>query len=175
MKKFYYPSWYRLDNKDRYLIWYSIQEGNEDLDGVVLDSNGKIPIFVSLDDLFRYAQAENIPLEQEEPHLHNLDAVIKWFEVKRSKPEGPTAINCDEFLAAWNLFSDVSRSINGDFDADRDRTRKITTKLFWGNNWPSVTPEGECYIPLWSRNEKTIIREVLLQGLQMFRNSIRLQ
>lgn len=176
MKKLHYPLWYRLDNKDRYLIWYNVEETNdEDLDGVVLDSNGKMPVFVSLGALSAYAQVENIQLEQGELNLHNLDAVVKWFKVKHSKPEGPTAIDCDGFLAAWNLFSDVSRSISGNFDADRDRTKKIYDKLFWGNNLPANTPEGKCYIPLWSKTERETIREVMSQGLEMFRNSIKRQ
>jgi hypothetical protein len=169
----HYPLWYRLDNKDRYLIWYNLEEANADLDGVVLDSNGKVPVFFSLSALSAYAQAEGIPIEQGELNLHNLDAVVKWFKVKRSKPEGPTAINCKEFLSAWNLFTNISRSVGGNFDADRDRTRKIYDKLFWGNNLSAVTPEGKCYIPLWSRDEKRIIHEVMSQGLQMFSNSIK--
>lgn len=175
MKKSHYPLWYRLDNQNRYLIWYNMEEANEDLDGVVLDASGKIPCFVSLNALSVYAQAEKISIEQGEINLHNLDRVVKWFKIKRSKSEGPTAINCDEFLSAWNLFADVSRSINGDFDVDRDRTSKIYNKLFWGNNFPVFTPEGRCYVPLWSKDEKRIIREVMSQGLQMFRSNIKRQ
>ncbi len=182
MNKLYYPLWYRLDNKDRYLIWYSVEEVNEDLDGVVLDSNGKIRVFVSLDALAAYAQVENISLEvenifpkQDELNLHNLDTVVKWLKAKHSKTEGLTSINPNEFLTVWNLFTDVSRSTGGNFDIDRDFTKMIYSKLFWGNNLPAVTPEGKCYIPVWSRNEKKIIREVMSQGLKMFRNSIKRQ
>ena len=53
MKKLHYPLWYRLNNRDRYLIWYNVEEANEDVDGVVLDSNGKLPVFISEGNLLR--------------------------------------------------------------------------------------------------------------------------
>ncbi len=175
MKKSHYPLWYRLGSKDRYLIWYTVDVANEDLDGVVLDSKGKIPIFVSLDALSTYAQEEGIALEHRALILHNLNVVAKRLTLKRSKPQGPTALDCEAFLAAWNLFADVSRSTGASFDADRERTNKIYDKLFWGNNIPAVTPEGKCYIPLWPRREKRIIHEVMSQGLRIFRGSTKLR
>lgn len=30
---------------------------------------------------------------------------------------------------------------------------EVYDKLFWGNNLPSVTPEGKHYTPKWSKNE----------------------
>jgi len=174
MNRLYYPLWYRLDNCDHYLLWCSVEGADEDLDNVVLDSEGKIPTFPSLDTLLDYAQTENIEVEkQHELNLHNLDVLLQWFEIKRSKIEGPTAIDCDEFLAAWNLFTDVSRSISGNFDADDEKTQEIYTKLLCGNNLPAITPEGNFYVPIWSGKEKRIIREVLSQGLQMFRGHIK--
>ena len=139
----------------------------------MLDAKGNIPVFVSMDALSAYAQIENIILVQEEPCLHHLDAIVEWLKVEHPEPEGKAAINCNEFLAAWNLFADVSRSIGGNFDADREFTADIYDKLFWGNNLPAVTPEGQCYIPFWSETEERIIRDVMSQGLQMFRNSIK--
>ncbi|BCM90985.1 hypothetical protein IAD21_02848 [Abditibacteriota bacterium] len=172
MKKLYYRLWYRLDHNDRYLIWYNVEEVDEDLDGVVLDLNGKIPTFTSLDALSAYAQAEAIPIVEEEPILHNLDAVAEWLKIER---RDTADLNCDELLAAWNLFADVSRSIADNFDAGYDWNKDIYMKLFWGNNLPPITPEGECYIPLWSKDEKQTIHEVISQGLQMFRDNIEYQ
>jgi hypothetical protein len=175
MKKSHYPLWYRLDRRDRYLIWYQTEGAEKDSDGVVLDSKGKIPVFASLGALSAYAQDQKIDLEPGEHNLHNLDIIVKWLKVKRSKREGPTSISCPEFLAAHNLFADVSRSISGNFDEDRDATNLIYGKLFWGNNLPSNTPNGKCYAPIWSKDEKRIIREIMSQGLQMFRSSIHHQ
>ena len=154
MENLYYPLWYRLDGRNRFLIWITQLEADEDLDGVLLGDNGKTPVFHSLDFLFAYAQNRGIVLKDDEPILHNLDVIKRWLKIKRSKAQGPTSIDCDEFLAAWNLFADVSRSLGSGFDVDRERTRKIYLKIFYGNNLPAITPEGEHYIPLWSNAEK---------------------
>ena len=86
MNNRYYSLGYRLDNCNRYLIWCTIKGANQDLDTVVLDANGKIPVFSSLDNLLAYAQTINVEVEkQDELHLHNLDVLLQWFKVKRSK------------------------------------------------------------------------------------------
>ncbi|RYX81074.1 hypothetical protein EON83_25650 [bacterium] len=172
MTKSYYQLWYRLDNNDRYLIWYDVQEADKELDGIVLDAEGRIPVFTSPEALSDYAQARSLVIEDDdEPLLHDLDVVAHWLETEEWETETLAEINCEEFLAAWNLFADVSRSIKGSFDGDHDHTGDIYGKLFWGNNLPSLTPEGECYIPDWSEQEQHIIRDVMSQGLQMFRDN----
>lgn len=175
MKKMYYRCWYRLDSYDRYLIWYNVEEVDEDLDGVVLDAQGDIPIFDSSDALLSYAQNQNISLVTEEPILHDLDVLAQWSHIKQSSPASSATIDCDAFLSAWNLFADVSRSLGAHFDSDREKSGEIYMKLFWGNNLPSLTPEGKCFIPTWSEDEEQVINEILSQGLQMFRESIRVQ
>lgn len=82
-------------------------------------------------------------------------------------------IECVDFLNVWNLLDDVSHSVKGNFDSDRKATTKIYDKLFWGNNLLSVTPEGKSYKPIWSKKEIETIRDVLLNGLAMFRNSLK--
>ena len=173
MKNLYYPLWYRLDNQNRYLIWTNEVDAQGDMDGVFVDSNRKIPVFNSMNALLSYAQSQGIAFEDGELNLHNLDVVKRWLKVRRSKAQGPTAIDCNEFLAAWNLLADISRSIDGGFDTDCDRTKKIYFKIFYGNNLPAITPKGEHYIPLWSNREKRIIREIMAQGLKMLRDNVK--
>lgn len=166
MTRIFYSVPYLLDHRVRYLIWYS-----NDADGVVIDSAGTIPSFRSEQDLTAYARAEGLDLgAQNGSVLHILDVVRRWLKRKR-----PGRVDCVEMLAAWNLFSDVSASVGGRFNADKNRTQRIYGKLFWGNNWPSVTPEGRCYVPLWSGREVRVMREVLGKGLAMFREHIRLR
>ncbi len=174
MEKSYYPLRYRLDNKDRFLIWYSVPETSEDSDGVVMEANGKVPIFVSLDALLAYAKNKRIALEEGRQAFFDLASIDTWCKRKCSKLKGPTGINCNDFLTAWNLFADMSRSIDGAVDFYPTKTRKIYEKIFWGCNLPAVTPQGKSYIPLWSKSEKEIIRETMAHGLYLFRSSIKL-
>lgn len=157
----YYKCWYRLNGRDKYLIWYT-----NDVDGVWL-RDGKIPVFTEHTNLIDYASSNGINIQIEEPRLHDLDVVVKWLE----SPTGKT-VDCPSFNAAWNLFADVSRSVKGDFDQDQKRTKKVYEKLFCGMNLPSVTPEGKEYEPIWTKKEVALLYEVLSQGLEMFRAKI---
>jgi hypothetical protein len=166
MERTYFALWYRLDSRDRYLIWFTSERDNSD--GVVTSSDF-MSIFNSKAELEKYAQINGfMPVDVSEPLLHNLDMIAKWLKMKKMKHA--RQVDCVHLLNAWNLFADVSKSVNGGFDSNQERTQKIYSKLFWGNNLPTVTPEGRFYVPLWSGRELEIIHEVLKQGLLMFRN-----
>lgn len=172
MSRVYSAVRYRLDQKDRFLIWYSDgPDGESEADGVVVNPAGRMPVFRTLQSLLAYAQAEGLsPLEEEGSGYHNLDVVAKWLKRKR-----PAKLDCVEFLNAWNLFDDISTTIGGRFDPDKDKTQKICNKLFWGNNLPALTPVGCSYEPLWRGEESRIMREVLRAGLKMFRSHVTQQ
>lgn len=163
MNRKYFKLWYCLDGRDAYLIWYTNEQ-----DGVVTDSDGKVPCFQSPEDLLHYAESLNLSLNVEDPILNNLDVVAEWLNRGDSE-----SVDCKSFLAAWNLFDDVSRSVTGNFDPEHQLTQKIYDKLFWGNNLPSVMPEGKSYHPEWTKRELKIIKEVLGYGLSLFRHSVR--
>ena len=160
----YYCLWYRLDGTDGYLIWYSNNH-----DGVVVQLGGTVPSFRSPALLHDYAAAHQIVIAEEEPMLHDLDCIEAWL----CTPTISSVIDCDAFLAAWNLFGDISVSVNGNFDRDHKKTQNIYDKLFWGNNLPAITPPGKHYTPIWSDEELQVLREVLANGLQLFRQVIR--
>ena len=150
--------WFRLDTRDVYLIWF---EGEPD--GVIVDADGKVPCFLNNEDLQRYAVSLNLSVKTESSLLHDLDIVASWLQTKNE------SIDCKNFLVTWNLFEDISRSVNGNFDADRKKTKDIYNKLFWGDESNILTPEGESYTPTWTKRELKIIREVLGEGLSLFR------
>jgi hypothetical protein len=78
----------------------------------------------------------------------------------------------DEALAAWNLVSDVARSIHGAaFEELDSQCGKVYQKLFWGNNLPSMTPAGCHFDPEWSPDEVSALAAVLSAGLKMFQSS----
>ncbi len=163
MSRSHFALRYQLNSLFRFLIWYS-----NDLDGVVLDEQRGVPSFATHEDLVAYAESNDLPpIVEETPILHNLDLVERWLRRKR-----PTRPECGELLSAWNLFGDVSASIGGAFDGDRERTQTIYQKLFWGTNIPAITPPGKHYEPLWSGREYRIIRETLREGLATFRKCV---
>ena len=85
-------------------------------------------------------------------------------------------MQCEEALCAWNLFSDVAASFQKRGFAFENRDAQfpaIYKKLFYGNNLPSITPEGKQYIPEWSQEEISSLADVLTAGLELFLSSVR--
>jgi hypothetical protein len=165
MTRTYYRLWYRLDHTDGYLIWFS----NDD-DGVVTQPDGTVPSFRDQEALRAYATFHQIDLDVMEPLVHDLDVVAQWLGRPRS-----AEIDSDAFLTVWNLFGDLATSVNGDCDGDRKRTQPVYDKLFWGNNLPAVTPPGKHYTPVWSDDELLLMREILHDGLLLFRKHVKVQ
>lgn len=163
--RLYYAVRFRLDHEERWLLWHTLDdaEGNEP-DGVAVSQSGTLLVFHSQQSLTTYAHAEELLLNDEDPAFFNLDVVVHWLGRKR-----PVKLDCEAFLNAWNLLADVSASIGGDFDTDKARTQQIYHKLFWGSNISAVTPVGRHFTPVWRGRESRIIREVLREGLAMFR------
>ena len=129
----HFPLLYRLQRGENYLLWVSGEK-----DSVAVDADGFVPSFRTLVLLQEFADRERYRLEIEEPKLHDLDWVASW------RTDMP--VDCDAALAAWNLFSDVSVSVPAlthNFRILDSRFPSIYNKLFWGNNLPSMTPEGE--------------------------------
>lgn len=158
--KEYFSCWYRLDRVDYYLIWYT-----NNCDGVVTDSTGLIPTFANIDSLVNYAKNLGLYIDKEEPILHNLDLIKYWLQ----NPNRDTVV-CSDFLATWNLFTDVASSVRDViFDRDLQKNNFIYKKLFWGNNLPAVTPLGKHYEPIWTDGEIETLAKVLGYGLTMFR------
>jgi hypothetical protein len=164
MNREFYILWYRLDQKDSFLVWFS----TENDDGVLVDENGFVPSFKTKERLLNFCAEKNIRIKQEEPILHNLDIVQEFIDNQRLRK-----VDCPAFNSAWNLFEDISNSINGEFDSHVKSTKKIYEKLFWGLNLPAVTPEGKSYEPSWTKQELKIIRETLKFGFQMFAEKVK--
>jgi hypothetical protein len=160
----YFPLLYRLKAEDRYLIWISNEK-----DSVVVDAGGFVPSFRDAACLRAYADVQQYSLQSEEPILHDLDWVAAWIKA----PAVP--VDCGEVLAAWNLFSDVAHSMPdmGSAFEHLDSQPTIYDKLFWGNNLPSMTPEGMHYSPEWSAAEVASLAEILSAGLDLFESCIR--
>jgi len=149
---------FRLGGTDAWLIWYS--NGS---DGILVDADGRIPCFPDACDLLRFAESRSIPVETEEPALHDLDAVDVWV----SNPSRGV-IDCNQLLRAWNLFTDLSASVDGSFDEDYGYTNATYEKLFQCAA-ASGTHEG------WDADELLVLRDTLAAGLDLFRHHVHVQ
>jgi hypothetical protein len=165
----HYACRYRLDGEDRYLRWFDGGPPTWE-DGVVLDDDGTVPAFGSIEEVAACALARGVALGEAGMFatLHNLDVVAAWLE----RPSAEE-VDCDALLSAWNLVADVAVSVGAGLDPWADATIGVYQKLFWGNNLPAMTPPGERYVPEWDADEVGQIAEVLGEGLRVFRAAVR--
>jgi hypothetical protein len=164
----YYALWYRLDSQDRYLVWVEGEDSSKDT--VMLDRNGYLLVFDLPDRVLDYAEKNNLSISVENLSVHDLDRIESWIG-NISSP-----LDCVNILSAWNLFSDVSHSVERYQERFvlLDRTHhEIYNKIFFGNNLPSITPEGETYVPEWSLAELDIVCDLMSSGITMFRGNLR--
>ncbi|WP_185270688.1 hypothetical protein [Adhaeribacter swui] len=155
------------------MIWIYKSGDVDEPEEVWLNEQGQIPVFTSEIDLAIYAASKNLKIENEEPILHDLDAVEIWLQ------EPDDYISCNDCLAAWNLFTDVAYTLMLTFNGDKHaRLRnRIYDKLFWGNNDfvgdPILGhPSGDYYFPEWSKAEVCKLAKILKQGFKLFRRYI---
>jgi len=165
MQRTHYKLWYRYNAVDRFLIWYTNER-----DGI-LDFEGCIPSFRTESALLAYADSLSVTVEAEASGLHDFDLVQTWL----ADPQ-PHRVNLYVFLDAWNLFGDVARTlpaVGGRFIELDSRLGPLYDKLFWANNLPAMTPEGERFVPEWSTIEIEGFTALLREGLSMLIRSLR--
>ncbi len=162
MKRKYYKLWYRLNNKDSFLIRYSNSN-----DRILTNKKEKILNFSSKQELNVYAFENALIIEPEEPTLYDLDAVVEWIKVGDEK-----SIDCNECNSAWNLFEDVSQSVKIIFNSNEEAINNVYDKLFWGCNPLSVTPKSKSINPEWNKIEINILKNILSNGIKMFMESL---
>ena len=123
--------------------------------------------FTDLKDLQEYTSENGLTISpQDLPALHNLDWIMNWLK----EPSADT-LDCDPILTAWNLFTDIYNSVEKDraaFEAVDKANQVIYDKIFFGNNHPAITPEGQQYQPSWTSDEIEHLCAVLSAGLEMF-------
>lgn len=162
----YFVLWFRLSFSERYTVWCS----NDDGPDYVLSKGRVVPCFTSKARVEAFAKENGIELQREKPIRHNLNRVQLWLHSKKGR------LNCNDFLAAWNLFTDVEAS----FPDEAARLEKKTSdyireynKLFYGNNLKAVRGRHPKYFPAWSSEELEHISEILHMGLFLLRKRFR--
>lgn len=166
MPREYFPSKFHLDNRLRYFLWSSDDAAEGDQDQVWTRA-GVAPTFTTL------AQAETFVREgvgvsfaqEGEPRLHDLSFVARWLHL--SKQHRAQVIHAREDLAAWNIFSDLARSLNVPFVGESRELNELWMLLFWGD------PRKIGHYPRWSGAQLQTLHDVLEEGLKSWRVHVR--
>jgi len=162
----YYTLWYRLNYQSHYAIWCSDNDGGNYL----VSKEDIILYFLSKTELKTYAKTNNIKIEKEIPILHNLDKVRIWLHNIKSE------INCSNFLAAWNLFDDITSSVTVSKKMDKlinHSYYEIYNKLYSGSNIMVSRKSNRRYYPEWDVSEKQIIKKIMQGGFKLVKGKLR--
>jgi hypothetical protein len=150
--------WYRLDDVNGYLIWFT--DATDDIDGFVCGPDGLVPAFHSEEELFAYAAAHGIKITPRELVLDDLDMVAEWVEHEDQLPiDHPLQRDrglLGECWDAWGLFWDISVTVNGNFDP----FNSVYGKFLMNEQW--------------NQDELDELRGKLRTGPELFRRHVAL-
>ena len=132
-------------NRDKYFLWV---DGEGEQDHFAVLPNGKIASAASKDDICAWSKTMGLHVSENKPVRIDLDEV--FLLIDRLKTDEPIEKHdCEALINAWNLLEDFAKSI-GLIEANGkspDRLGNLYQRLFFGNNLPSMTPEGKSYSP----------------------------
>jgi hypothetical protein len=149
----YYPIAIELYSKQILLLWYT-----DFKDGILVDKNNKALIFNSLEEVKNYTLDNHIKINFDDFSTYNINILTTWLQNPSSQ-----SIAYQLFLDLWNLVTDIAYSCKVKFlgNSKDDLTTLIYDKLFYGNNLPSITPQGKFYKPIWTKEELNFLVKVM--------------
>lgn len=154
----YYPIVILYLGKQHFCIWKTDESDGFETDGK------RLLVFKSMEETKQYLDGKGLHFSSDEIVTYDLDGFLK--EVDFEEPD-PKAV-----FYFWNMFSDMARGLGLKFSGDGKKVNKIYEKLFFGNNLPTVTPEGESYTPVFSDREKKIIESIISEGVSLAKSQL---
>ena len=162
MSETWYPLALKVGGRTLFLLWVSDDWA---LNRVLADA-GLLVSFSDEESAREYALAQNLTLApKEELRLHDLDSAVRWLEAD-AEPD------CRLLLPIWNLAGDAARSVNEPFEDRGGVLDDVYSKLFFGNNLPSMTPAGELYHPEWTEEELGLLRASIEMAVDLIRSRV---
>lgn len=163
--KSYFSIQLRVSGNDWYALWYT-----NDVDGLVLNDEGRLFLASSLGVVRDYAEKQAYTLSSSSSiPVYDIDALQRWLD------GSDAVIDCDVVLSAWNLFSDLARSLQKAFLGDDDTALSVYEKLFLGTNPPALrhglNDDEDIFVPIWSSEEQSLVRRVLGEGVALLHSA----
>lgn len=157
----YYIVCWLLNNQKLFLLWV---DGGKRPDYYVLhEKSMKLLIFQTNEEMASYTEKHKMELVDQPADV--IDFNKSNIALTALRPNMPLSLAKAELLLnVWNALDDVSRSTNVQLIpvnlCTQENMDKLYEKLFYGNNLPSVTPEGKKYFPLFDAEERSILRKL---------------
>ncbi|WP_321386349.1 hypothetical protein [uncultured Enterococcus sp.] len=148
----------KYNQKKYYSIWIS-----DDQDSLITE-NEKITLFSDMLSLKKYCERKRLSLE-EGISEYDIDKLVDWINEKIS------TVDVSFILDFWNIFMDVSNSVKELFVGNEEKYSDLYRKLFYGNNLPTINTSENDYIPVWNEHEVDQIKNIMKDGLKLFREN----
>lgn len=157
----YCEDFFHLDGQLYYFIRFTDLESNE----ILLDREGRIPVFADKDSMVVYAALHGLSVTTYKWRLveghHDLDLLATWLAQPQ---ETMTASTCRHCFSAWQMFRAVSaarqsRDLQGEDAANDDLYDRLIACM-----------RNET---VWSAAEIERLKAVLRAGLVQFRSLIK--
>lgn len=155
----------RLGGIDYFLVWHTA-----DSDSFWRDPRGHLLVETDEQQLRKCVESLGIRLEPESPAQYDFDTIDRWC----ARPDA-SSVDCNALLAHWNFLQDLATwqpEHQSLYQTASKNATGVYSKLFFGSNLPAVTPEGEHYIPSWTDDELSELRDVLVAGIQLLKTQI---
>jgi hypothetical protein len=146
-----YPYKVTYDRVIVFFLWEDRDSGGDRF--IVSKENGEVIAMRSEEDLRDYASAHSLEIVWSDVSEFDIDQFLHVLSDLKPghRCEGKV---CEILLDGWNLIEDFFRTFDVNLDKLKsDVLRHVYKKLFYGNNLPSVTPEGEHYEPVFDGYE----------------------
>ncbi len=156
-----YPFVLLMGRKSRILLWI---DGHESSDYFLTDENRVLVSFSSLRILRSVIDSlVKLHVHYEESVEFDINAFWKKLGSVRAG-RGSSVDTCNVLINGWNHLDDLVRSarrIGVQYPRKRKIVERVYKKLIFGCQLPSLTPPGKKYIPVWTENEATELRQYL--------------
>jgi hypothetical protein len=148
--------------KTYFMIWLS-----NDMDGYLTRAQ-RLVAFRSPGAASAYLTQIGLSLTSTEISTYNFGNILPKIALLNKKPQHRHQVG-----ATLNALDDMVRSLGYPFPAERTaETDLIQDKLFFGRNYPTVTPPGKIYIPRWRATELQTMTTMMRYGLRIWRTHL---
>jgi hypothetical protein len=166
--KTHYVTCWRLEQREFFLLW---ADGGAKPDEYVVATPGTLKLLVAPTRKQIEAMAHKRHLLVSVQSTDTIDLDAANAALLGLRPSRDISLNgAKALLNAWNTFEDVARSIRVDLMAIKSSDKKLMDhlyeKIFYGNNLPSVTPEGKIYTPMLENEERRLLRLAFRAAMQ---------
>jgi len=153
----------RVCNADYLLLW---QDGGDMPDKYCVQPGAmQFLLARTSTELLRKATKFELKIADQEPVVMDLDKAFRVLAALRPNKTSSER-SCQILLDAWNTLEDMARSLNISLEGkieDMELLHVAYDKLFYGNNLSPVTPVNENYNPLFSSEERRVMRSYFRQ------------